>query len=298
MGFGKPITQRKSGKASALRCAAQGWRVLPLHGAENGNCACARGEACPHPGKHPRTLHGVKDATTDRKQIRAWWEKWPKANVGIVTGISSGIFALDVDGAAGKARLKELQAEHGRLPKTVTVKTGKGRHLYFRYAGGRVGNSAGRLGEGIDVRGDSGYVVGAGSLHPSGAMYRYVDGRGLGEIEVASAPQWLIDLISAPQSTETVDTEPTAHQIPADKLDRARAYAEAARGRELDRLRKAPKHQRNDTLNKAAFKLGQLLPYGLFDPLAVTNNLARAAAEIGLDAGIRPHRFATTIPSM
>ena len=259
--------------------------MLPLHGAENGNCACARGEACPHPGKHPRTLHGVKDATTDRKQIKAWWEKWPKANVGIVTGISSGIFALDVDGAAGKASLKELQAEHGRLPKTVTVKTGKGRHLYFRYAGGRVGNSAGRLGEGIDVRGDGGYVVGAGSLHPSGAMYRYVDGRGLGEIEVASAPQWLIDLISAPQSTETVDTEPTAHQIPADKLDRARAYAEAARGRELDRLRKAPKHQRNDTLNKAAFKLGQLLPYGLFDPLAVTNNLARAAAEIGLDEG-------------
>ena len=41
--------------------------------------------------------------------------------------------------------------------------------------------------------------------------------------------------------------------------------------------RKAPKHQRNDTLNKAAFKLGQLLPYGLFDPVAVTTDLARAA---------------------
>jgi hypothetical protein len=143
-----PITQRKSGKASALRCAAQGWRVLPLHRAENGNCACARGEACPHPGKHPRTLHGVKDATTDRKQIKAWWEKWPKANVGIATGAPSGIFVLDVDGAAGKASLKELEAEHGRLPRTVTVKTGNGRHLYFRSAGGRVGNSAGRLGQG------------------------------------------------------------------------------------------------------------------------------------------------------
>ena len=140
MGFGKPITQRKSGKASALRCAAQGWRVLPLHRAENGNCACARGEACPHPGKHPRTLHGVKDATTDRKQIKAWWEKWPKANVGIATGAPSGIFVLDVDGATGKASLKELEAEHGRLPRTVTVKTGNGRHLYFRSAGGRIGN--------------------------------------------------------------------------------------------------------------------------------------------------------------
>ena len=195
--------------------------------------------------------------------------------------------------AAGKASLKELQAEHGRLPRTVTVKTGNGRHLYFRSAGGRVGNSAGRLGKGIDVRGDGGYVVGAGSVHSSGAIYRYVDGRALGEIEVASAPEWLIDLISAPKSTDAVDAEPTVPQIPAAKLDRARAYADAARGRELDRLRKAPKHQRNDTLNKAAFKLGQLLPYGLFDPVAVTNDLARAAAEIGLD----DHEIGPTITS-
>ena len=267
--------------------------MLPLHRAENGNCACARGEACPHPGKHPRTLHGVKDATTDRKQIKAWWEKWPKANVGIATGAPSGIFVLDVDGATGKASLKELEAEHGRLPRTVTVKTGNGRHLYFRSAGGRIGNSAGRLGKGIDVRGDGGYVVGAGSVHYSGAIYRYVAGRALREIEVASAPEWLIDLISAPKSIDAVDAEPNVPPVPADKLDRARAYADAACGRELDRLQKAPKHQRNDTLNKAAFKLGQLLPYGLFDPVAGTTDLARAAAEIGLD----DHEIGPTITS-
>ena len=60
--------------------------------------------------------------------------------------------------------LKKLQEEHGRLPKTVTVKTGKGRHLYFRCADVRVSNSAGRIGKGIDVRGDGGYVVAAGSI--------------------------------------------------------------------------------------------------------------------------------------
>ena len=132
MGFGKTLTRVKSRKASALQCAAHGWRVVPLYRVENGNCACARGKACPHPGKHPRTLHGVKDATTDRKQIKAWWGKWPNANVGIATGALSGIFVLDVDGNIGKASLKALEAEHGRLPKTVTVKTGNGRHLYFR----------------------------------------------------------------------------------------------------------------------------------------------------------------------
>jgi hypothetical protein len=76
--------------------------------------------------------------------------------------------------------------------------------------------------KGIDVRGDGGYVVGAGSVHSSGAVYRYVEGRGLGEIEVASAPEWLIDLISAPKAIDAADAEPNVPPVPADKLDRAR----------------------------------------------------------------------------
>ena len=70
-----------------------------------------------------------------------------------------GIFVLDVDGDVGNANLEAVQAKHGHLPKTITVKTGNGRHYYFRCDGARVGNSVGRLGKGIDVRGDGGYVV-------------------------------------------------------------------------------------------------------------------------------------------
>ena len=208
-------------------------------------------------------------------------------------GARSGIFVLDVDGKVGKASLVALQDKHGRLPKTVTVKTGKGRHLYFRCDGARVGNSAGRLGKGIDVRGDGGYVVAAGSVHVSGAVYRYVDGRGLEDIEVASAPEWLIELISAPRSADRVEVEPSAHEIPAGEVDRARAYADAARRRELDRLGKAPNHQRNDTLNRAAFKLGQLAPYSIFNITEVANDLARVAREVGLD----DHEIGPTIQS-
>jgi putative DNA primase/helicase len=277
----------------ALQWAARGWPVVPLHSVEDGICACARGGSCQHPGKHPRTPNGVHGATTDRKRIKTWLAKWPNANFGIATGRRSGIFVLDVDGTVGKASLEALQDRHGRLPKTVTVKTGKGRHLYFRCDGARVSNSAGRLGKGIDVRGDGGYVVAAGSVHVSGALYRYVDGRGLEDIEVASVPPWLIDLISAAKSTDRVEEEPTVHQIPAADVDRARAFADAARRRELDRLGKAPAHQRNNTLNRAAFKLGQFLPYGLFDSAGVGSELARVAAEIGLD----DHEIDPTIQS-
>jgi putative DNA primase/helicase len=147
-----------------------------------------------------------------------------------------------VDGDVGKASLKELQAEHGHLPKTVTVKTGKGRHLYFRCGDVRVRNSTGRLGNGIDVRGNRGYAVAAGSVHVSGARYRFVEGRALDELNVARAPRWLLDLVTAEGAA---NDEPVAVEIPPvppAKLDRARAYAEPARRRELDRVAKAPMH--------------------------------------------------------
>ena len=208
MVFEKTTKLDKSLKARALKYAARGWPVVPLYSVEDGICACASGESCQHPGKHPRTPNGVHNATTVQKRIKAWLEKWPSASFGIATGRPSGIFVLDIDGKVGKASLEALQNKHGRLPKTVTVKTGKGRHLYFRCDGARVGNSAGRLGKGIDVRGDGGYVVAAGSVHVSGAVYRSVDGRGLEDIEVASAPKWLIDLVCAPKSTDRVETEP------------------------------------------------------------------------------------------
>jgi putative DNA primase/helicase len=281
MALGKAKSAGKSRKTHALQCAAHGWPVLPLHGIVNGNCKCASGESCSHAGKHPRTTKGVHNATRDTKRIKSWFNKWPDCNFGVATG--EGMFVLDIDRKIGRKSLDALQAEHGVLPRTVTVKTGKGRHLYFRCEGVRVGNSAGHLGKGLDVRGVGGYVVGAGSVHRSGKIYQYIEGRALGEIKLAHAPQWLLDKICSSKISRSTNDAPTVSPIPAAKLARAHGYADAARSRELDRLRKAPKHQRNETLNRAACKLGQFLPYGLVDQAAVTSELARVAAEIGLD---------------
>jgi putative DNA primase/helicase len=277
------VKNRIFNKKRALMYARLGLHVLPLHTILDGHCSCGSGVDCAHPGKHPRTPNGVKDATTDRKTIKAWWNKWPDANIGIATGRSSDIFVIDVDGDVGKSSLERLQAEHGRLPKTVTVRTGKGRHRYFRCDGARVGNYVGKLGKGIDVRGDNGYVVAAGSIHVSGAEYRFVDGQGLDDFKIASAPDWLRGLVRK-DSSDRIETE-KVDPIPEAKLDRARAYADSACDREVDRVAKAPMHQRNHTLNVAAFKLGQLAPYGILDPAVVTQKLARVARNIGLDEG-------------
>ncbi len=229
--------------------------------------------------KKPAVKGGVYAATTDRKKLKQHFECHQDRNYGVATGGPSDIFVVDVDGKKGKASLRSLEAKHGqRLPKTVTVRSRRGRHYYFRCGDTHAHNSVGRLGEGIDVRGDGGYVVGPGSVHQSGFIYRFVDGRALDEIKIADPPKWLRDLVDAKTEEITV-----VKPIPAVKLERARAYAEAARKWEPERLGKAPKHQRNHTLNICAFKLGQLLPYGLLDIESIRKELAQQALAVGLD---------------
>jgi hypothetical protein len=140
--------------------------------------------------KAPATRHGFKDATHDRGVVDGWWKGWPEQNIGIATGKASGVWVLDVDGEKGEASLAALIAQHGPLPATIEAITGKGRHIYFRYAEG-IGSTAGRLGPGLDTRGDDGYVVAPPSLHPSGRRYAWSVDSGDG---FAEAPGWLVEL--------------------------------------------------------------------------------------------------------
>lgn len=93
--------------------------------------------------------------------------KWAEAdyNVGIVTGTISGIVVLDCD-----TREAIAEAENLGLEGAQTVRTSKGAHFYFSYPSFEVRNRAG-FNLGMDLRGDGGFVVGPGSIHPDGAIY-------------------------------------------------------------------------------------------------------------------------------
>lgn len=183
---------------SALGYARRGWPVFPLHTATSAdNCSCGQPN-CPSPGKHPRTRHGVNDATTDKAAIRSWWTRWPGANIGIATGASSGIVVLDRDdGKGGTESLQRLEAAYGDLPVTPVVRTGGGLHLYFRRPPGNVRNKVALSGfPGFDVRADGGYVVAPPSLHVSQRRYRWEASPD--EIQVAEMPPRLIALLTDP----------------------------------------------------------------------------------------------------
>jgi hypothetical protein len=142
--------------------------------------------------KVPATVDGLKAASTDVEQVRAWWQRWPDANVGIRTGAESGVVVLDVDTPKGGAGgLADLECHQGKLAPTARVLTGGGgEHVYLKHPGLELRNSAGRLGGGLDVRGDGGYVVAPPSIHESGRAYRWTRtlDRGL-----ANCPAWLLE---------------------------------------------------------------------------------------------------------
>ena len=117
---------------------------------------------CEPGGKRPLTYNGFWEATTDMRRIKAWWGRWPVANVGVPTGERSGLLVLDIDlRDGGPESLVALERENGPLPRTARARTGGGGvHVFFRYpAEKEVRNSAGWLGPGLDVRGEGGYVV-------------------------------------------------------------------------------------------------------------------------------------------
>ena len=161
---------------AALHYARAGMAVFPLHANDNGACSCRKPD-CGSPAKHPRTDHGLSDATKDEEQIRTWWTRWPTANVGIATGAVSGVVVLDVDPQhGGDDSMVGMREEHGDLPPTRAVRTGGGgTHFFFAHPGVEVRNSQGRLGSGLDVRGDGGYVVAPPSNHMSGCAYEWGD---------------------------------------------------------------------------------------------------------------------------
>jgi hypothetical protein len=174
-----------------------GFPVFPLHCAEGGRCSCGRGD-CQAPGKHPRISNWPGQATTALSVIQDWWSRWPEANVGLVTGRPSGIVVLDIDPRHdGHLTLGELESRFGELPATIEAQTGGGgRHLVFKHPGGRLPNSAGLLGPGLDVRGDGGYIVAPPSIHVSGRSYEWDTERHPARVVPASLPQWLLDKLA------------------------------------------------------------------------------------------------------
>ena len=148
-------------RSAAGYCAA-GWSIVP---------AAAEGKRSLVPWKQWQTV------APDLELVERWWRRWPAANIAVVTGRLSGVVVVDIDPRHGGDRaLAILEADHGDLPWTAVVETPSGgTHIYFRHPGYGIPNSAGRVGPGIDVRGDRGLALAPPSRRGLGG-YRWALG--------------------------------------------------------------------------------------------------------------------------
>jgi len=261
---------------AALTYAQKGYRVFPLE----------------PQGKTPRTAHGCKDATTDTTQVEGWWRAMPDANIGMATG--QGILVIDVDGPEGEASLDQLVDLYGPLPRTPTQTTGKGRHFLFSVDPSvEVRNTAGKLGNRIDTRGDGGYVVVAPSVHPTGALYQWDPETKPSLVPAAPAPEWLLAAIRPQKISEIASVE----QMDPGSFDSHEKYIAAALTNEFELVSRAGSGTRNHSLNKAAFSLGTLVGAGAVGEAEVRRLLETAASNCGLTREDGPHAVARTIQS-
>ena len=262
---------------AALAHAERGWCVFPLR-----------------PGDKRPALRADWEgrATTDALRIRRCWEHGTY-NIGIACG-PSRLVVIDLDTPkpgeqppaewAGEPGIRDgadvlaaLCERHGTpFPfDTYTVRTGSGgMHLYFTApAGLEVRNSVGRLGWLIDTRARGGYVVAAGSI-VAGRAYTVMN-----HAAPAPLPAWLATLLTV--SNRSAGNPARMPEIPRQY---AAGYAGAALRGEVQRVLDATPGNRNHTLNRAAFALGQLAAAGMLPEPLVIDCLLAAGQHIGLSA--------------
>jgi hypothetical protein len=302
---------------AALAYAARGWPVFP----------CGVGGKLPlFPAAHPdgdplrgvcrgecgRMGHGLYDAVVDPTIVAGWWNRSPRANIGLPTGHAFDV--LDIDGpealealeaVGGPAIVKEID---GLLVcdddvEGPTVSTPRGWHCYVAPTGRGNTVKLGGLAD-VDWRGVGGYVIAPPSVKDDGGTWDWMTGSTLDlgpDTEIRPAPAWVLSLFDRRQGGDTPPGGTTPPGIP--RHAGRTGYGAAALERELGRLASAQEGTRNHQLNRSAHALGQLVGAGALmaeetgqallmvaDRIGLTAHEAEATIRSGLIAGIRSPR--------
>ena len=169
---------------AALFYRGLGWSVIP----------------CEARGKKPLVKwEPYQHEAATEEEIREWWsDKWPGANIAVVTGSTSGVLVLDVDGEAGAESMKDLPPL-GEAPESRTGSGGA--HHWFKHPGDGEYRNFTRGLPGLDFRGDGGYVIVPPSIHPNGTEYRWVTAPHTHA--PVDAPEWLLGLARVPDKAGT-----------------------------------------------------------------------------------------------
>jgi hypothetical protein len=198
----------------ALAYARRGIHVLPLK------------------GKVPLVDGGYKAATTNEENIRGWWDQWPDANIGLATGVTSGILVVDVDprnrGIESFKKLRPLlvASSNNNLGCPVVMTGGGGFHVYYECVL-PIRSRKFKDYKGIDILAEKRYVVAPPSIHPdTGTRYEWPEGRSLDDMPLAPIPGGLMPLITGDDACAS----PSDHNHPTPTPSMVFRISSAAKG--------------------------------------------------------------------
>jgi hypothetical protein len=216
--------------------------------------------------------------------IHGWDGRGLLQNVGIITGrISGNLVVIDLD---GDEAVRSFSSMFPVLSDTYSVRSGSGHgmHLYYyvqfmppttRATGTKIGN--------VELRADGCYVAAPPSIHPD-SKKPYTIARSLPITRINNLDpvvQWIKALIEQKHGGQM----PTPNNRSQQQTKNASAWARAAMNAECAAVRLAPVNSRNNTLNRAAFKLGQIVAMGDLKYDDVFNQLYDSARGLAADEG-------------
>jgi hypothetical protein len=295
---------------TAFENANFGWPVFPCD--PKTKKPLTPREKDPKTGKPINGTGWRMQATTDFGVIRYRWGEDPNAMVGIPTGEVIGAFVLEIDVAdkdgnvytTVTAQTAAIEAELGvKLPDTMRVRTPRGgEHWYYKSDYGFPRNSAsikrGRKQlRGVDVRGDGGYIIAAGSIRDDGKSYEWASDHRY----IAMAPIELVDFVCgrgrwAPEQVPPAESVTTA--VAGERIEKPTAatpsstrkavqevcqrWAAAALDSNAAELASAKPGRRNTLTNILAYRMGRMIAAGWIAERLVTNALFAACKANGL----------------
>jgi len=234
---------------AALAYAERGYPVFPC--SPNSKVPFAR-------------TNGCKDATTDELTIRRWWDSAPTANVAIATGSVSGLYVVDVDVVSSEVM--------PLLPTTWTARTRGGGWHYIYTSTEALPNTNKKASNAVhadaDTRGEGGYIL----VFPSvidGKQYAWVN-----DIDPEPLPEWIADRVR-PKPETRMATRQMFQMV-------STSWAGKALEEECDKVANTGEGGRNEALNRASFKIGQIVAGGHLSASQAGQALDHAAAVCGL----------------
>ena len=250
-------------------------RRTAAHPAVGAGCSC-RDPRCGQVGKHPLgslVPHGLKDATTNRARMLAWWTHQPQANIGLATGHRFDV--LDVDGPTGAQAIRDLRrpASPGELG---AAGPDRRRRMALLLGSDRAGQRP-------SPRPRAGGLAGPWRLcrrptqpPPLGHPYTWVAGRDL-DTAVPGVPAALLQRLQHRQAP----TDPPGHLPPGGRRPRTSLWAGGPRPR-TGPGRHRPPRPAQPPLWEPTRNLYNLVATGTLDHHQVHHGLLQAADRCGL----------------